>query len=266
MRLSSERILVFDTETTGIDPASDRIVELGAAYFQGGQRREHRRMRVHPGRPIPPEASAIHGICDHHVQASPSFAEVGARFIKHLDGSALDGAPPVLCGYNAVRYDAPLVNAELARCGHGARVDEARVIDPFFFVAWHLRGLRSRKLTSVCEHYGVILAHAHSAAADALATGEVLLCMVRAGLVPDDVDAALAEQAALSTRVDAEWARWSYWLYEDRQDGSLRLGAGKHCGQPLRSVDPGYCRFLLENIADLPDDVRGCFARHATGS
>lgn len=241
-------------------------MELGAAYFQGGQRWARRRMLVHPGRPIPPEASAVHGIHDHHVQGSPSFAEVGPRFIKHLDGSALDGTPPVLSGYNAVRYDAPLVNAELSRCGHGARVDVARVIDPFFFVAWHLRGLRSRKLSAVCAHYGIGLTDAHSAAADALATGEVLLRMVQEGLIPDDVDAALAEQAALAARVDAEWARWSYWLYEDRQDRSLRLGAGKHCGQRLGSVDPGYCRFLLENISDLPDAVRGCFAQHATGS
>jgi DNA polymerase III epsilon subunit-like protein len=169
--------------------------------------------------------------------------------------------PPVLAGYNAVRFDAPLINAELARIGVDPRIDPDRVIDPFFFVLWHLRGLRSRKLGFVCERFGVSLVDAHSAAADAVATGEVLFAMIREGLLPDDVEEALAAQADLRERLDLEWERFSYWLYEDRVDGTLRLGAGKHCGAPLTEVDSSYLGFLLNKIEDLPFEVRALFER-----
>src|SRR5580658_1763065 len=70
------RVLVLDTETTGIDVTEDRVVELGAAYLEQGQQREIRRMRINPQRPIPKEASAIHGIYDEHVRLKPTFPQV----------------------------------------------------------------------------------------------------------------------------------------------------------------------------------------------
>lgn len=265
MKLSEARVFVFDTETTGIDLDNDRIVELGAAYFERGARLQRRRMLVNPGRPIPPEATAVHHISDEDVRLASPFAEVGPRFVTHLDGSALGGPAPVLCGYNATRFDAPLLNAELARIGSAVRIDPERVVDPFFFALWHLRALRSRKLVFVCERFGVRLVDAHSAAADAVATGEVLFAMIREGLVPDDHDDALRAQSALRELLDLEWERWSYWLYEDRESGVLRMGAGKYCGAPVAEVDPGYFAFLVDKIGDLPEPVREIFAERARG-
>jgi DNA polymerase III subunit epsilon len=262
-RLSTARLLVFDTETTGIDLTNDRVVELGAAYFEGDKPPALRRMLVNPGGPIPPEATAVHGITDERVKNAPRFEQVGPRFALHLTGEAdgLDGEkrPPVLVGYNAVRFDAPLLNAEFHRIGTATRIDEARVVDPFFYALFHHRNLRTRKLTSVCELYGIDLRNAHSAAADATATGQLLLAMVKQGRIPDDVEQALALQHELATRLDAEWARYSYWLYEDRTDGTLRLGAGKYCGAALADVDAGYLDFLVKKIDDLPEATRAAF-------
>lgn len=265
MKLTEARLFVFDTETTGIDLENDRIVELGAAYFEGGARLQRRRMLVNPGRPIPPEATAVHHISDDDVKLAPPFAEVGPRFVLHLDGSALGGPAPVLSGYNAARFDAPLLNAELARIGSPVRIDPDRVVDPFFFALWHLRSLRSRKLGFVCDRFGVKLVDAHSAAADAVATGELLLAMVREGLVPDDHEEALEAQRALRDLLDLEWERWSYWLYEDRATGVLRMGAGKYCGAPVAEVDPGYFAFLVQKIDDLPAPVRDVFVERSRG-
>ena len=199
------------------------------------------------------------------MKLASSFSEVGPRFAQHLDGSALDGTPPVLCGYNAVRFDAPLLNTELARIGNPARIDPDRVVDPFFFTLWHLRSLRSRKLGLVCERFGVKLVDAHSAAADAVATGEVLLAMVREGLIPDDHEEALEAQRAFRDLLDLEWERWSYWLYEDRVTGVLRMGAGKYCGAVVAEVDPGYFAFLVKKIDDLPEPVHELFAERSRG-
>lgn len=251
-----DRLLVFDTETTGTDPASDRIVELGACYFEGRRYAERRRNLVDPGVPIPEEASAIHGITDAHVAGKPRFEELAARFVAHLDGSAKGGARPMLSGYNARAFDVPLLNAELERAGLHARIDLDEVHDPFIFVRWHLRSLRKRNLSSACAHFGITLDQAHSAAADARATGELLFRMIERGLVPDDPGEALEEQTMLAERLAAEWEAFRYWLYRDRVDGFLRLGAGRYCGDPLDEVDLGYLSFLLEKVEDLPRGVR----------
>ena len=167
--LSEALLLVVDTETTGVDVTKDRVVELGAAYFQGGQPGETRRMRLNPGCAIPPEASAIHGIYDDHVRDKPSFADVAPRFLGHVRGGPSGAEPPCLVGYNARGFDIPLLNAELARAHFTERIPVEPVLDLMIFVRWHHRSLRSRSLENICAHYGIPVTRAHSALADALA-------------------------------------------------------------------------------------------------
>lgn len=254
-----QRVLFFDTETTGVDPEDARIVELGAAYFEGRVFTEYRRMLVNPGVPIPEEASAIHRITDAHVAEKPRFSEVAPSFIAHLDGSALGGAPPLLGGYNARAYDAPLVNAEFERAGVHFAIDEARVLDPIIFVRYHLRHLRNRTLSAIAETMGVRLINAHSAVADAIATGEIFFKMIERGMIPGDPEEALSVQEALSKQIEEEWERYSYWLFHHRSSGELIMGAGKYCGLPLSEVDRGYLDYLIGNADDLPADVRQAF-------
>jgi DNA polymerase-3 subunit epsilon len=263
-RLSDCLVLVFDTETTGVQVSSDRIVELGAVYLEHGRvQKPPYRMLVNPGVPIPPESSEVHGIRDSHVENAPTFAEVGRRFLTHLTGDARGGPPPVLAGYNAARFDTAIVNAEFARHGLDGHIDPARVVDPFVFMKWHHRNLRGRKLSDACAHYEVRLTNAHSAAADAVASGELLLRMVQAGRLPDDVEAALAAQRDFVRLIDEEMETWRHWIYRDREDGqTLRLGAGKPVGTPLDRVDAGWYRFVLETVQDLPEAARTEFARH----
>jgi len=262
--LTTHPVLVFDTETTGVSVEEDRIVELGAAYIINGVvESPSRRSLVNPGVPIPPAASEVHGIFDHHVASEMGFDVVGRRFATHLSGEARGSWPPLLAGYNAARFDTELVNAEFARHSIDVHIDAARVIDPFVFMKWHHRNLRSRKLTDACAHYGVTLANAHSAAADAIAAAELLVRMVRAGTLPDDIESALREQRRFAALIDEEMDMWRHWIYRDRDDGTtLRLGAGKPVGTPLERVDAGWYRFILETIKDLPDETREVFKRY----
>ena len=68
--------IAFDLETTGIQPKTDAIVEIGAVRFDGAEPVETFCTLVNPGRPIPPEASAVNGISDEMVAGSPAVETV----------------------------------------------------------------------------------------------------------------------------------------------------------------------------------------------
>ena len=260
-------VLVFDTETTGINVDEDRVVQLGAAYYQRGQRvGPPRAMLVNPGVPIPEGASRVHGITDEHVANQPDWKVVGARFAEHLAGGPQNEGPPLLCGYNAVSYDTPLVNAEFDRHDLDARIDPQRVLDPIVFVRWHHRNWPKRSLEHVAARKGVRLTRAHSADADAMATGDVLLKLLEEGLIPDDFEAALVQQHQFNQALEEEWAEFKHSLYRDRETGDLMLGFGKHIGTPLARVDPSYLNFCLKKFDGLPEATREAFAQVASGA
>lgn len=258
--------LILDTETTGVSADSDRVVELGAVAYAAGQPAFERRMRLNPGCPIPPSASAVHGISDSDVRDKPHFADIADRFLPYLDGRMHGGVEPWLVGYNAIAFDIPLLNAELARVGSRVRIPLSRVIDPMVFVRWHLRHLRSRSLESVCRHFNIPGGRAHSALDDARATGALLYRLIHDGLLPDRIGEAYEQQVLLIQRLQRESEAYAYWLYHDRSDGSLRLGAGSMIGTPLAQASADYLRSLLAKIPDLPDQVRREFLAQASQS
>lgn len=256
MRWDEVPLLAFDVETTGTDVSADRVVELGAAWFRDGRPVTLHRTLIDPGCPIPPHAVAIHGITDEDVRGQPDFAAAAPRFLEHASGAAAGVGPPYLCGYNALAFDLPIINAELARVGRAERLDATRVIDPMVFVRWYHRGHPRRNLEAMCDLYEVPLRVAHAAASDSAAAGLLLYAMVNRGTIPPDVDEALGEQRQLIRMLRAETARWGHWLYVDRETGELHVGVGRSCGLPLQVAEPEFFDFLLRNVRDLPEPVR----------
>lgn len=240
MKLTNALILTIDTETTGTNVREDRIVELGGAYLQAGEERGPRlRALVDPERYIPAGATGVHGIRDQDVEGAPKWPEVATRFKTHLDNE------PVLCGYNILFFDAPIIDAENERCEVDWRMP--RSLDPFVWAFWFDRGAPSRKLGPTCERFGVHLSdeEAHTADADSYATGLLLTAMVLDGLLPDDVDGAFEEQAKLQALIAEERRVYGRAVFPDRTDGRYRLGMGKHCGTLVDEADPGYLKWLL---------------------
>lgn len=92
MRLNKS-LLVIDVESTGVDPVKDRLIELGVTvlHASGEVRPRGWSVRFNPGIPIPPEASAVHGITDADVANCRPFSDYAATIHKKMQGHDLAG-------------------------------------------------------------------------------------------------------------------------------------------------------------------------------
>lgn len=167
----------FDTETTGTDITTDRIVT--ACIVDCGTGRETVSgtwLSDVDGVDIPAEATKVHGIttAKAHTEGQPA-AKVIEDLVRDLTDAADHGTPIVVM--NAA-YDLGLLEHEARRHGitplSETAGDRLRVIDPRVLdkhVDQYRRG--SRTLTDLCKHYGVRLGDAHTADADAIAACRV---------------------------------------------------------------------------------------------
>jgi DNA polymerase-3 subunit epsilon len=248
-RISDMTLTSFDTETTGLDTSTDRVVEFGAVTHQVGGEPTITHHYIDPGVPIPEEASNVHGITGATVFGCPSFGEIAPTLERCLSMGAL-------VGYNASVYDASILNAEFARAGNAFRIDPASVLDPLIFARWHLRGHKSRKLGEMCAFFDITLDQAHTAVADATATLQLTDRMVVEGMIPDDIDEALEEQGHFRQYLDAESRQWGRWLYRDRLDGHIRMGSGRSVGHLLSQADKSYLAWIISNADYLHEGAK----------
>jgi DNA polymerase-3 subunit epsilon len=246
-------LVFFDLETTGVDPDRDRIVQMALIRCEpGGERREYVTL-VNPERPIPPEATAIHGIRDEDVRDKPSFAQVRREVEELLAGADL-------AGYNSIRFDGPLLAAELHRAGSGMDLRGVRHLDALVI----FRMMEPRNLTAAYRKYcGKDLEGAHDALADTRATLEVLDAQVAYyEEVPGTVD-------ELHTVCNPHEGR-----YVDRagkfvwtEDGLAAFSFGKHQGRTLNDLcadpkDRSYLEWMLTK--DFSEEIKGIL-REALG-
>lgn len=191
--------LLVDTETTGIG-SDARIVELAMVTLHQGCVVQERHTRVNPGIPIPPEASAVHGITDADVRDCPTMAQLAERCVVRARNY------PVIVAYNAP-FDMDRLCYECP--GWAGVLNEVPVLDvlPLMKVVDRFAKGKGRfRLGAVCERHGIDLTNAHSAVADATAAGR-LLWMFRDRL-PDDATEAWAQIAAWKSEQDAEYEAW----------------------------------------------------------
>ena len=166
--LDDMTFVVFDTETTGLDPQNDVVVQIAGVRILGGRIVEGEvfDQLVAPGRPIPPSSTQIHGITDAMVADAPDFQTVGTAFSEFCETAVL------------VAHNAPFDMAFLERLN----AEGATLFDtPVLCTARLSSALDSHKsdhtLDALAEAYGVVLEeqHRHTALGDAQATAEVFL-------------------------------------------------------------------------------------------
>lgn len=224
-------LAVIDLETTGVDPKKDRIVEISVLKILPEGRHRQRTWRVNPGVPIPASATAVHGISDADVADEPAFEDLADTLLAFI-------ADADLCGYNLKRFDLRVLYCEVARVGRKLDLEGRAVIDPMeIFFRYEPRDLAA----AVRRYLGREHEGAHSAAADALATAQVLDAMVaRYDDLPRSVDG-LHQQFTDPDRVDSDG-------FFRRLEGEVHFVKGKHRGQPLAAVaanSPDYLAWML---------------------
>ncbi len=162
-------LLFFDIESTGLNVASDRIVEISIVKVSpGGSGQpndvEVKTRRLNPTIPITPGAQAVHGISDEDVKDCPTFKQVAKSLAKFMEGCDI-------AGYNSLKFDIPMLAEEFLRAGVDFDFRKRKLVD----VQNIFHKKEQRTLKAAYKFYcGQNLDNAHSAEADTMATYEVL--------------------------------------------------------------------------------------------
>lgn len=163
-----DRYIAFDTETTGLNPVSDRIVEIGAVLFENGEAVDSFHSLINAGVPISSGAAEVNHITDRMILSAPLEAEVYPGLIRFM-GNALHGGT-IVCAHNA-KFDMDFLCNTLARLGYDSDI---RYIDTLSLSRKCIKGLENYKQNTVAEHFGIFNRSAHRASADAEVCGRIL--------------------------------------------------------------------------------------------
>lgn len=234
MRLKLKNpIIFFDLETTGINIASDRIVEISYLKVDLNGNETTKTMRLNPGIPIPEKVIAIHGISNEDVKDAPTFNEVAKSLARDLEGCDL-------AGYNSVKFDIPLLAEEFLRSGVEIDLKRRKFVD----VQVIFMKMEPRTLSAAYKFFAnKELSNAHSAEADTLATYEVLQAQLdRYPNLENDIGK-LAEFSAHTRNVD-----FAGRIVFNEDDVEV-FNFGKYKGKPVSEIldrDPGYYGWMMK--------------------
>ena len=230
-------IVFFDLETTGINIAKDKVVEISILKVFPNGNKESKTWLVNPEIEIPKEASDIHGITNEKVVTEPTFKELASKINEMIEGCDL-------AGFNSNRFDIPLLAEELMRAGIDFDMNDRKAVD--VQVIFHKK--EQRTLSAGYQFYcGKELVGAHGAEADTNATYEILLAQLDKYTDIENTVDALSEFSTHGKRAD--FAGFILMNDEDQEIFSF----GKYKGRTVEEVlkeNPGYNAWIQN--ADFP--------------
>lgn len=230
-------IVFFDLETTGVNIATDRIVEISILKVFPNGNKESKTWLVNPEIEIPQGATDVHGITNEKVVTEPTFKELAGKVSEMIAGCDL-------AGFNSNRFDIPLLAEELMRAGIDFDMQDRKAID--VQVIFHKK--EQRTLGAGYQFYcGKELEGAHGAEADTNATYEILLAQVdKYDDIGNSVDA-LSEFSTHGKRAD-----FAGFILMNEENEEI-FSFGKYKGRTVEEVlteNPGYHNWIQN--ADFP--------------
>lgn len=234
MQLNLKRpIVFFDIESTGLNVATDRIVELCVVKVLPNGDKEIKTRRVNPTIPISPEAQAVHGISNDDVKDCPTFKSIAKSLANYLEGCDF-------AGYNSLKFDIPMLAEEFLRADIDFDFRKKHLVD----VQNIFHKMEQRTLSAAYKFYcEKELENAHSAQADTVATYEILKAQLDRypQTLQNDVKM-LAEFSTKSKMVDYA----GRIVYNDKDVPVFNFG--KHKGKPVTEVfasEPSYYSWMM---------------------
>jgi len=225
-------LAIIDLETTGIDLATDKIVEIAIVKLMPDGTSQKKRKLVNPQKPIPPASSNVHGITDEMVKNAPVFKQIANEIKQFLNNCDLGG-------YNSNRFDIPMLVEEFLRAGLDFSMEGRKLID----VQKIFHTMEQRTLSAAYKFYcNKILDNAHSAEADASATLEILHAQVvrypQLGLTIETILNCIGEDDCV------DFARRMVMV-----DGVEIFNFGKHKGRAVAEIlkiEPQYYDWMMK--------------------
>lgn len=243
MKLNLKRpLVIFDLETSGLDIANDRIVEISLLKIFPNGNKESKTFKINPTIFISPEATKVHGISDEDIKDAPTFKEISNDVLEFIGDCDL-------AGFNSNNFDLPLLVEEFLRVGIYFDPKKVNFVDAK--VIFHKK--EQRNLAAAYNFYcGNELEDAHSAKADVMATYEILKGQVERY---DDLENDIEELSKYSTQSkNVDFA--GKVVYDE--EGRETFNFGKYKGVLVNEViknDPSYYRWVINNI-DFPQYTR----------
>ena len=234
MNLKLKRpIVFFDLETTGVDTANDRIVEISLVKIGVDGTKSVKTRRINPEMHIPEAATAVHGITDEDVKNEPTFRQIAKSLAQYIEGCDFGG-------FNSNRFDLPVLVEEFMRAGVDVDFRKRKFVD----VQTIFHRKEQRTLVAAYKFYcDKDLEGAHSAEADTLATYEVLEAQIeRYPDIGDTVDQ-LSEFSSNGTIVDFA----GRLALNDK--GEEVFTFGKYRGQSVEEIfrkEPSYYKWMMD--------------------
>ena len=235
-------LIIFDIESTGLDIAKDRIVELCVVMIFPNGDQEVKTRRFNPEIPISPEAQAVHGISNEDVKNEPKFKQVAKSLADYMKGCDF-------AGFNSLKFDIPLLSEEFLRAGVDFDFRKRKLVD----VQNIFHKLEKRTLSAAYKFYcNKDLENAHSAEADTLATYEILEAQV--GRYKEDLKNDIEFLATFSQRTELV----DYAGRVTKNDkGDFIFNFGKHKGKSVNDVfskEPSYYSWIMNG--DFTQDTK----------
>ena len=233
MELNLKRpIVFFDLETTGVDSAKDRIVEISMIKIMPNGEEVVRTRRINPEMHIPEDATAVHGITDDDVKNEPTFKQIAKSLSQFIEGCDFGG-------FNSNRFDLPMLVEEFLRVGVDVDFKNRKFVD----VQNIFHKMEQRTLVAAYKFYcDKDLTDAHSAEADTRATYEVLKAQLdRYPDLENDI-VALADFSSRGEPADFA-GRLSY-----NDKGEEGFNFGKYKGVKVSEVfqrEPSYYDWIM---------------------
>ena len=233
MPLNLTKPLAFiDLETTGLNIASDRIVEISIVKVHPNGNKDIVTRRVNPTIPISTESTSIHGISDDDVKNEPTFKQMAKELANFIEGCDL-------AGYNSNKFDIPMLAEEFLRAEVDFDITKRNLVD----VQNIFHKMEQRTLAAAYKFYcDKDLVDAHSAEADTIATIEILLAQVEKYDSLENNVAFLSEFSKATNNVDL-LGRIVY----DKNNVEV-FNFGKHKGKAVLEVlekEPGYYHWMM---------------------